>query len=421
MEDVVPEVRRMLAEAFHRGLAAVDPRAAVRAELESSPIEDQVTLVAMGKAAPAMAQGAIDILGTRVVAGVVVSHGPPLTIDPTDPDPIGTGGSRWQWFEGGHPVPTQASLLAGRAVMAAAASATGTLLVLVSGGASSLAEVPVEGLALADVATTYRLLLRSGLPIEKLNTVRRHLSSLKNGGLLSKTRATTVTLLMADVAGADASVIASGPTLPDSSLPADALSIVTESGVLESLPAAVVNALRAPPRAPESSPPHRWAIVIDGLGAVRAASTYLRTCGFKTQVDLSPLVGDAAEQGRRMAKAAVASTVTVRHGETVVKVQGEIPGGRNQHAALSAAVALDGQVSVFAALATDGRDGLTDAAGAIVDGQTCNRMRASGLDPQDMLAGYRSHEALEASADLVVCGPTGTNVSDLWMSWRQDP
>ena len=120
-----------------------------------------------------------------------------------------------------------------------------------------------------------------------------------------------------------------------------------------------------------------------------------------------------------MALASATSAVRLCHGETVVKVRGERPGGRNQHAALAAALALEGRVGVFGAFATDGRDGSTGAAGAIVDGDTCHRIRDSGLDPEKMLAECRSHEALVASGDLVVTGPTGTNVADIWMSWRQ--
>ena len=165
----------MFEEAFRRGLAAVDPRMAVRAELERLQLDGPITVIAMGKAAPAMAQGAIDVLESRVVGGVVVSH---AQQDSTGQAQVRPSGLRY--FEGGHPIPTIASLQAGGMVMAEAAGATGTLLILVSGGASSLVEVPLEGLTLADLATSYRLLLQAGLPIEKLNTVRRHLSAVKN-------------------------------------------------------------------------------------------------------------------------------------------------------------------------------------------------------------------------------------------------
>jgi glycerate 2-kinase len=409
MGELVSGVRAAFEEAFRRGLTAVDPGAAVQAELETLGIEGPVTVVAIGKAAQAMAHGAIETLRDRVVGGVVVSPEPPS----------GQSSPRLRHLQGGHPIPTEASLQAGQAVMAEAAGAEGTLLVLISGGASALAEVPVDGVTLTDLATTYPVLLRAGLPIEKINTVRRHLSALKNGGLLAATRATTVTLLIADVVEADATAIGSGPTLADSSTPGDALAISAQAGIVELLPPAVLEALRAPAHTPMSSPAHRWAIVTDGAAAVRAAADYLRLSGFNTQVDPNPLTGNAAEQGRRMASEALPSTVVVRHGETVVTVRGDSPGGRNQHAALAAALALDGQVAVFASLSSDGRDGLTEAAGAIVDGETCQRMRAGGLDPEEMLAGCRSHDALAASGDLVVTGPTGTNVADIWMAWRE--
>jgi len=356
-----------------------------------------------------MAQGAIEVLKDQVVGGVVVSTEPP-----DDP-----GSSPLRFLQGGHPIPTVSSVQAGQAVMADAAGATGTLLVLISGGASALAEVPIAGVTRNDLASTYLVLLRAGLPIEDINTVRRHLSVLKNGGLLAATSAPTVTLLIADVVGADATAIGSGPTLADSSTPGDALAIAARTGVIELLPAAVIEALRATAQPPVSSHLHRWAIVTDGTAAVRAAADYLRQSGFNAEVDPNPLTGEAAEQGRRMASEALPSTITVRHGETVVSVRGDSPGGRNQHAALAAALALDGRVAVFAGLSSDGRDGLTEAAGAIVDGATCQRMRERGLDPEQMLAGCRSHDALTASGDLVVTGPTGTNVADIWMAWRE--
>ncbi|HUP15786.1 MAG TPA: DUF4147 domain-containing protein [Acidimicrobiia bacterium] len=409
MTETVAQVRAAFEEAFRRGLAAVDPAAAVKTELEALGIEGPVTVIAIGKAARSMARGAIEVLEDQVAGGVVVS-----------PDPPGRpGSSPLRCLQGGHPIPTVASLEAGRTVMAEAAGAKGTLLVLISGGASALAEVPAGGVSLTDLASTYMVLLRSGLPIEDMNTVRRHLSVLKNGGLLAATSAPTVTLLIADVVGADVTAIGSGPTLPDSSTSADALGVAARAGILEMLPTGALEALRTSADPPTPSASHRWAIVADGTSAVRAAADYLQMSGFNTEVDPNPLTGEAAEQGSRVALEAPPSIITVRHGETVVAVRGDSPGGRNQHAALAAALALDGQVAVFAALASDGRDGLTEAAGAIVDGETCQRIRAAGLDPEESLAGCRSHFALAASGDLVVTGPTGTNVADIWLAWRK--
>ena len=409
MTEIVARVRSAFEEAFRRGLAAVDPAVAVKAKLEGFKIEGPVTVIAIGKAARSMAHGAIEILQDQVAGGVVVSPDPP----------DGPGSSRLRCLQGGHPIPNAASLEAGRTVMHEAAGAEGTMLVLISGGASALAEVPADGVTLADLTATYTVLLRSGLPIQDVNTVRRHLSALKNGGLLAATNVPTVTLVIADVVGADSTAVGSGPTLSDSSTPADALAIVTEAGILGLLPPAVVAALRTTAPPPTSSASHRWAIVTDGASAVRAAADFLRTTGFNTEVDPNPLIGDAAAQGNRLALAAPPSIITLRHGETVVTVRGDSPGGRNQHAALAAAMALDGQVAVFGALSSDGTDGLTEAAGAIVDGGTCQRIRAAGLDPEESLAGCRSHDALAASGDLVVTGPTGTNVADIWMAWRQ--
>ena len=408
MTEMVARVRSSFEEAFRRGLAAVDPAVAVRVHLETLAIDGPVTVIAIGKAARSMARGALEILEDRVVGGVVVSPEPSA-----GPDEAGL-----RCLQGGHPIPNEASLEAGRIVMEAAGRAGGTLLALISGGASALAEVPVYGVTLADLAATYTLLLRAGLPIQEMNTVRRHLSALKNGGLLAATSVPTVTLLVADVVGADFTAIGSGPTLRDSSTPADALDIAAKAGVLELLPASVRAALRTTIALPALAASHRWEIVTDGTGAVQAAAEFLRDIGFDTDVDPRPLIGDAAEQAIRMVLEAAPAVVTLRHGETVVSVRGDSPGGRNQHAALAAALALDGEVAVFGALSSDGRDGSTEAAGAIIDGGTCQRIRAAGLDPEESLAECRSHHAVKSSGDLVVTGPTGTNVADIWMAWR---
>ena len=409
MTDIFARVRSALEDAFRRGLSAVDPAAAVKAHLETLAIEGPVTVIAIGKAARSMANGAIEILQDQVAGGVVVSPEPP----------DGPGDSGLRCLQGGHPVPNVASLEAGNVVMAAAGRAQGTMLVLISGGASALAEVPVNGVTLADLAATYTLLLRAGLPIEDMNTVRRHLSSLKNGGLLAATSAPTVTLLIGDVVGADSTAIGSGPTLRDSSSPADALGIAAKAGVLELLPPGVLAALRTTASPPPVAATHQWQVVTDGTSAVRAAAGFLRKTGFDPDIDPRPLTGDAADQAIRMVLETAPAVVTLRHGETVVSVRGDSPGGRNQHAALAAALALDGQVAVFAALSSDGRDGLTEAAGAIIDGGTRQRIRAAGIDPEESLMECRSHDALRASGDLVVTGPTGTNVADIWMAWRE--
>lgn len=410
MTEVVARVRSSLEEAFRRGLAAVDPAIAVKAHLETLAIHGPITVIAIGKAARAMVHGAIETLEDQVVGGVVVL-----------PEPDDLGVSRLACLQGGHPIPNVASLEAGRIVMDAARGARGTLLVLVSGGASALAEVPIYGVTLADLAATYTLLLRAGLPIQDMNTVRRHLSALKNGGLLAATSVPTVTLLVADVVGADSTAIGSGPTLRDSSTPADALDVAAKAGVLELLPAGVLAALRTTASPAPIAASHRWSIVTDGTGAVQAAARFLTDIGFDAAVDPRPLIGDAAEQAIRMVLDTAPAVITLRHGETVVSVRGDSPGGRNQHAALAAALALDGQVAVFAALSSDGRDGLTEAAGAIIDGGTLQRIKAAGLDPEESLAGCRSHNALRSSGDLVVTGPTGTNVADIWMAWRESP
>jgi glycerate 2-kinase len=401
------EVKSAMYGGFREALAAVDPSQAVTLALMSQRLVGPVTVLALGKAASSMAKGAVAALSDQIVGGVVVSQGPGRVRPPL------------LYMEGNHPYPDSGSLKAGTALLREAARANGSLLVLVSGGGSAMAEAPVPGISLDDLIATYRQLNEAGIAIDQANTVRRHLSTLKNGGLLASTSVPVLTLLIADVAGAPASAIASGPTIPDSTTPNDALRTVRDIGLWNTLPASVLQALRSrgPSRVNQSR--HTWEVLIDGSHATLAAMEHVRKLGFEAAISPMPLSGDAADQARRLTWTAVASTITIYHGETVVKVQDGAPGGRNQHAALAAAIALEGQTAVFASFATDGRDGSTDAAGAMVDGATCHRIRASGAEPRLMLSSCRAHEALKSSGDLVVTGPTGTNVADLWMTWRE--
>jgi glycerate 2-kinase len=408
----VGAARGLLVHAFRAALDAVEPERVVREHLQAHPIPGEVVkVIALGKAAAGMCRGAADALGDRILGGVAVS-------DHQGPVPPGL-----RLFMGGHPYPDERSLFAGSAVLAEARHARPdeTLLVLVSGGGSALAEALPSGVALGDIATTHRLLSNAGVPIEQLNTVRRHLSTLKQGGLLRASRAgTVVTLLISDVVDGPPTAIASGPTLPDGSSPADALVVIAEAGLLDRVPAGVLGHLETAEPPPPPDAHHQWAVVADGSTAAHAVqSELLRSEGLRAPIVTTTLRGEASVQGRRMVEAARPGMALIAAGETTVTVRGGGSGGRCQEAALAAALAMDGSTDlVFGAFATDGVDGPTNAAGAVVDGGTVARIRTAGIDPEAALAANDSHRALDASGDLVTTGPTGTNVSDLWITWR---
>ena len=399
------EARQVLLGAFHAALAAVDPRAAVARSIELNLERlgtGAIGVVAIGKAAAPMAWGAHDALGTRLTSGVAVGQVP---ADP--PQSI-------MWHTGSHPLPDHNSEAAGRAIVDYLESTdVEFVLFLISGGGSAIVEIPPEGVDIDELASIQRALLHSSTPIEELNLVRRSLSLLKNGHLLDHVRVPHVSLLISDVGAAGPEVIASGPTL---GVPISAPAV---RAVLEGAGVQLSEALTAHLATIAFAEPNEaFEIVADGWSAVRAAADVLRETGEDITIAPRQFAGEA----RRVASALVrgaGSGFTLAPGEATVTVTGGGRGGRNTEAALAVAIQFDGSDDVvFASLSTDGVDGASDAAGAIVDGGSAQRMRDASLSPEAALMNNDSHHALLASGDLVHTGPTGTNVADLWMVWR---
>ncbi len=399
-------IATLLFDAYQHAVAAVEPASAVASHLTANPpAGDRIRIIAIGKAAPAMCRGAAQVLGGRLVGGVAVS-------DHEETVPAGI-----ELMIGSHPFPDAASLRAGRRILEEAASSDhDALLVLVSGGGSALAEVPAGGLGIEDLAATQKALMNAGVPIEGLNTVRRHLSILKHGGVARVATRPLTSILISDVIDAPASAIASGPTLADATTPADAAALIRDRGL--DVPGKVLEHLDT---APVSTPPpdHDWVTVADGASAARAAASFLRASGVEARVVTTRLRGETQVEALAFVAATLKGEVAIAAGETTVHVAGTGSGGRNQHAALAVAIDIEGRAeTVFAALGTDGIDGPTPAAGAIVDGSTASRIRQAGVDPGEALARCDSHPALDAAGALVVTGPTGTNVGDLWLAWQ---
>ena len=433
-------LRRLILGAIEAGFDAADPAKALsrKVRLTSGTLtaDDvridlgrfrEVFVVGAGKASAGMAQALESLLGPRVTGGLVIV--PEGLSTPRRAGPI-------EFISASHPLPAEH----GRAAVARMLELLRTrredtlVLSVISGGGSALMPWPREGITLEHTQTTTDLLLASGAPIEEINAVRKHLSALKGGGLARRLApATVVTFLVSDVPGDVADAIASGPTLPDPTTFRDALTTMERYGLLEKAPAAVVQLLRdgALGKVEETPKPgdpcfartHR-VFVARNRDFIDAASDALRVSGCEPVIVGPGLVGEAREAGRAFAALVEASgrrasregqpAACIAGGETTVQLVGGGSGGRNQEAALAAAQTLAERPAIAVAfLGTDGIDGPTEAAGAIVDGGTVGRARDGGLDPEDQLRRNDSHPFFRALGDSIRTGLTGTNVGDV--------
>jgi hydroxypyruvate reductase len=301
------------------------------------------------------------------------------------------------------------------------------LIVLLSGGASALMALPADDLTLEDKQETVRRLLKGGATIHELNAARKHLSTIKGGRLAAATRARVVTLVISDVVGDDLSVIGSGPTMPDPSTFGDALRVLDARGGRASYPAAVVSHLERGARGeidetpkPDDPRLHKSiARIIGGrMTAVAGAVEAARSRGYHVHTIDAPIVGEArhaavlfAGEMRQALARLTPPLCIVGSGETTVHVTGDGVGGRNQEFALAMLPLLHD--AVFGSIGTDGIDGPTDAAGAVIDATTLTRAASRGLDPMGYLRNNDSYHFFSALGDLVQTGPTGTNVGDV--------
>ena len=404
------------------GIRAVDAGRLTRDAFAGWPASTApVWLIAAGKAAITMAGAAVDALGPRLQGGLVVSPG-------------GLPGAPLAGVVGQHPQPGPGSEEGGRRALAIAEAIApdAELVVLISGGASSLLAVPADGLTLDDKRAATAVLLRSGADIYALNTVRKHLSKIKGGRLAAACRARSHTFVLSDVVGDDLSVVASGPTVPDGSTFADALRVVDTFGGTDAYPPAVVEHLRAGARGERVESPkpgdarfgRASTTLIGGRHhAMHGAATHAASLGYDVVVLDEAVVGEARASGPTLARGVIERHAAdprprcvIASGETTVRVTGQGLGGRNQELALGVATVLAGNPRVcwFASAGTDGIDGPTLAAGALVDSTTLARAAADGLPaPQTIFDTNNSYPYFDALGDLIMTGPSGTNVGDL--------
>jgi glycerate 2-kinase len=432
------EKRQKILPILSAALQAVDPFGAVKRHmsLEGSKLRigdhtydlrqyDNIYVVGGGKAGGSMARAIEGILGDRITAGVINTKYGYLA----DTKIVRIN-------EAGHPIPDAQGMAGAREMLdlAKGASEGDLVLCLISGGGSALMTLSVEGISLKDMEALTSALLRCGATINEINTIRKHLSQIK-GGNLSRAAfpAEVASLILSDVVGNPLDVIASGPTVPDSSSFAQSWEIVERYNLVEELPATIIEQLRRGkdgeiPDTPKQGDPvfaRTYNLIIGSNEiAARAAMDEARDAGFHTMLLSTYVEGEAREvahvfcaiareilhSGQPVSRPAC----VVAGGETTVTIRGNGKGGRNQELALSGAIRLDGMDEVMiVALATDGTDGPTDAAGAIADGSTLHRARAKKLLAREYLANNDSYHFFDQLDDLLITGPTNTNVNDL--------
>jgi glycerate 2-kinase len=426
-----PVRRELLSELFSLSVRAVHPYESVlgRARKVASAYTGgnygRLLAVGFGKAACAMAKALEASLGEEPYDGLVITKYGHCTMDRPE---------RARLFEAGHPLPDENGLRATARAMGLlkGAGAETLVLCLVSGGGSALLVSPVEGIALREKQEVTEMLLRAGADINELNTVRKHLSRVKGGRLAELAHpAGVVSLILSDVIADKLDVIASGPTAPDGTTYADALGVLEKYHLTGRVPQAVMDILRRGGEGllPETPKPgdrvfERVENIIIGNNkmALEAARQGAMKRGFQTEVISSELTGEAREAGAWLAGKAIEAAkkapgrrlCLISGGETTVTVTGSGKGGRNTELALAFAMEVDGVEGIsFLSAGTDGTDGPTDAAGAIVDGKTTSIARAMGIDPERHLAENDSYNFFKKAGGLLVTGPTGTNVMDI--------
>ncbi len=425
---------------FEAGLEASDPMVLIRRGVRvdgqilraGERLYDLATyghlfVVGAGKATAKMALAVEDLLGERISGGIVIvkrGHTVPLR--------------KLEVVEAAHPLPDQAGVDATETIIGLLrrAQKTDFILCLISGGASALLSSPAMSLSLHDKQQTTQAFLNCGARIQEINAIRKHISKVKGGRLAQLAHPSTVlSLILSDVIDDSIDSIGSGPTAPDSSTFADCLSAIDRYRVGEMIPVAVTRLLKKGAageiiETPKAGDPifHKVQnlIVGDNQLALLAAKEKAETLGYDTRVLSSSIEGEAREVATEhavMARDILSDSSRIRRpaciisgGETTVTIQGDGLGGRNQEFALAAAIEIDGLEGVVVLSGgTDGTDGPTDAAGGIVDGTTVQRARDQGLDARGYLRTNDSYPFLKTVGDLLVTGPTLTNVMDLRM------
>ncbi len=403
---------------FDAALKAVDARAvtnqiiqldrhSIRFVDHTLDLAKPIYVVAIGKASLGMAQALDDAFGDRLNGGICVC--PPQEVELS---------ARYQLFHGGHPVPNEESLKAAAAtfrLLEQANSEQATVIFAISGGGSAMIEMPIASdISLKDLQLTNQLLVSCGAKISEINVIRRAISAIKGGKLLSRlSNANAITLIISDTNEGDETSVASGPTLapPDDGI--NARDLVYAYKLDKELPGSVLRLIEKSPRR-EPIPNHPHYVIASNSTALGAASAKAVSLGYESSIDHSISEQPIAEGCELLMADVAPNSCVVSGGEFSCPVRGEGLGGRNSETVLRSAIILDPTREIVVLSAgTDGIDGNSPAAGAIADHTTMARARSLGLDANDFLERSDSHSLFRQLGDSIDTGPTGTNVRDV--------
>jgi len=411
------DAKTFLTSIFDAAVAAADPELTIRQHLPAKP-KGRTVVIGAGKGAAQMAAAFEKVWDGPVEGLIVTRYG------------YGAPTKHLEVVEAAHPVPDAAGLAAAKRLQQAISglSENDLVIALICGGGSALLPAPAGNLTLADEIAVNEALLASGAPISAMNTIRKHVSTIKGGRLAAAAwPARVVSLVVSDIPGDNPALVASGPTVPDVASRADALAAIAAYGM--KLPEAVMAHINSPAAdAPHPDDPkftrNEVHVIASAAVSLEAAAGEAKRQGIEAVILSDALEGEAREVGS--VHAAIAREVATRDrpfrkpvlilsgGETTVTLRAKGKGGRNSEFLLAFAIGIDGVGGIDALAAdTDGIDGSENNAGAFCDGGTVTRMRAAGVDAKAMLAGNNAWTAFNAVGDLFVPGPTGTNVNDL--------
>lgn len=409
--------KTFLTSIFDAAVAAADPELTIRQHLPAKP-KGRTVVIGAGKGSAQMAAAFEKVWDGPVEGLIVTRYG------------YGAPTKHLEVVEAAHPVPDAAGLVAARRLqqIVSGLSEDDLVIALICGGGSALLPAPAGSLTLADEIAVNEALLASGAPISAMNTIRKHVSTIKGGRLAAAAwPARVVSLVVSDIPGDNPALVASGPTVPDAASRADALAAIAAYGM--KLPEAVMAHINSPAAdAPRPDDPkfarNEVHVIASAAVSLEAAAREAKRQGIEAVILSDALEGEAREVGS--VHAAIAREVATRNrpfrkpvlilsgGETTVTLRAKGKGGRNSEFLLAFAIGIDGVGGIDAMAAdTDGIDGSENNAGAFCNGSTVTRMRAAGIDAKAMLAGNNAWTAFNAVNDLFVPGPTGTNVNDL--------
>ncbi|MEM2206518.1 MAG: glycerate kinase [Sulfolobales archaeon] len=430
------ELRSDALRIIEAGLQAADPVRSIKnvVRLEGSrlvvdgkvyDIGSGVKVLGFGKASASMALAVEEVLGDLIIDGIVIV--------PKGLKPPKLG--RIKVMYGSHPIPDEDTINSTKELLRLCSQSEGEMfIVLISGGGSALFELPVEPITLNDLRVLTTQLLKCGADIKEINTVRKHVSMVKGGRLAELLYpSNVVSLILSDVVGDPIEFIASGPTAPDPTTYDDAVKLLKRYEIFDSIPASVREVLMKGLRGELRETPKPGDKIFDKVLNYVVASNYIslkameeeaRRLGYNTLILTSMVEGEAREVGKLLAgvmknvkkydEPVRKPAAILAGGETTVTVRGKGIGGRNQELALSVAISIAGLDNVvFASIGSDGVDGVSVAAGGIVDGETVIRGRELGLNPYDFLNNNDSYNYLSRLGSSILTGPTGTNVNDL--------